>query len=110
MDKRRFYVNVETGEISELKVGNNAQFTVYANPEEVKALRKCFEDKDHADYGTYWRAHVPFKEYHNDEDNDAVDHELLRAYKMIYQLGDEEAKEHISQFPFFESLMDSDDF
>ncbi len=110
MDKRKFYVNVETGEISELKAGNNAQFTIHANPEEIKALRTCFEDKDHADFGTFWRSHIPFKEYHHDEDNDAVDSAMLRAYKLIYQLGDEEAREHISQFPFFDALMESDDY
>ncbi|MGM8216524.1 hydrolase [Bacillaceae bacterium W0354] len=104
MDKRKFYVCVETQEISELKAGNNDQFVIYGGPEDIIKLRECFDEMQDAEYSTFWRAHVPFKEYHHDEDNDSYDECLLRAYKMIYNLGDQETRNHIEQMPFFSEL------
>ncbi|GEL77925.1 hypothetical protein [Tenuibacillus multivorans] len=100
-DKRKFYINVEEREISELKAGNNDEFTIYAGPNEIIALREIFEGMEHADMGTFWRSHMPFKEYHRDEDQDEYDHLLLKAYKMIYELGDDQSKQHVEQMPFF---------
>ncbi|RPF50277.1 hydrolase [Aquisalibacillus elongatus] len=104
MDKRKFYVNIESREISELKAGNNDEFVIYGTPNDIIELRECLEDMEHAEMGTFWRSHMPFKEYHRDEDNDAYDACLLKTYKMIYELGDETAKEHIEQMPFFDEF------
>ncbi len=104
MEKRKFYVNVESREISELKAGNNDEFIIYGTPEQIIELRECFEDMEHADMGTFWRSHMPFKEYHRDEDNDEFDQCLLKVYKMIHDLGDENAKQHVEQMPFYDEL------
>src|SRR5690625_123985 len=104
MDKRKFYVSVESQEISELMAGNNNQFIIYGGPEDIIYLREIFDELQDAEFSTFWRAHVPFKEYHHDEDNDSYDESLLRAYKIIHELGDETTSKHIEQMPFFEQL------
>lgn len=101
MDKRKFYVSIDSQEISEYKAGNNHAYVIYGGPEDIIRLREVFDELQDAEFSTFWRAHVPFKEYHHDEYNDSYDESLMRAYKMIYELGDEETKKHIETLPFF---------
>lgn len=95
MNKEKYYVSVASREISQIKYGNNAEFTVYATDEEIRLLRAKLDNMYEADRGTYWRAHIPIMSYHQDQANDAYDAYMSEAYQMIYDLGDEEAKTHI---------------
>ncbi|PKR78138.1 hydrolase [Halalkalibacillus sediminis] len=110
MDERKFYVNIEAGEISELKAGNNDTFVIYGEPNDIIALRECLDEMKHAEFGTFLRSHVPFKEYHHDEDNDAVDDCMIRAYRLIYELGVPETKKHIESFSFFDTLIKDEEY
>ncbi|WP_035512784.1 hypothetical protein [Halalkalibacillus halophilus] len=103
-DPRKFYVSIESKEISELKAGNNDEFVIYGGPEDIIALRECLDGMKDAEFGTFLRSHIPFKEYHKDGDNDAYDTCLMMAYKQIHKLGDEKTKEHIESLSFFEEL------
>lgn len=95
MEKHKFYVNLATGEISRNKAGNNASFTIHATEEEVSKLRNQFDHMHHAGVHSFFRAHVPIVPYSQDSENDAYDSGLQQAYRMIYELGDEEARTHI---------------
>lgn len=95
MEKKKYYISIGTGEISEVKYGNNDEFVVYATMEEIRQLRQLLNGMDQADFGTYVRAHFPFVPYHKDEENDQYDEKITEAYKMIHQLGDETTKRHI---------------
>ncbi|MEQ6377608.1 hydrolase [Bacillaceae bacterium S4-13-58] len=96
MEKRKFYVNLGTQEISQIHNGNNDIFTIYATPEEVIKLREAFDEVYKDDVGAFLRAHVPFVEYHNDKPNDRVDSGLEKIISMIQELGDEKTREFIS--------------
>lgn len=97
MEKQKYYVNIGDGEISQTKYHNNAQYTIYATDDEVRTLREKFRNMHEASFDSYLRAHVPIVPYHNDKPNDDYDSNMAEVFQMIYELGDEQAKQHIKQ-------------
>ncbi|MDC3418277.1 hydrolase [Aquibacillus salsiterrae] len=95
MEKKKYFVNVATQEISQIQVGDNDDFTIYADDEEVFLLRQQLTTMHDSDIRSFWRAHVPFEQYHNDESNDEYDEGLVSVYRTIHKLGDEKTKDHI---------------
>lgn len=95
MDKKKFYVNVGTQEVSQIEYGNNQDFTIYATEIEARLLRGKLNDMDQANFRAFFRAHVPIMPYHNDKPNDDYDDGMTGAYQMLYALGDEQTKQHI---------------
>ncbi|MFD1851184.1 hydrolase [Oceanobacillus bengalensis] len=95
MEKSRYYINIGTGEISQEKYDNNDDFVVHATETEIGELRRIINHMQSADIGTFFRAHVPIVEYHNDSSNDAYDENLIVAFQMIHDLGDEKTQKHI---------------
>ncbi|SFD93507.1 hypothetical protein SAMN05216238_10618 [Lentibacillus persicus] len=93
--KKKYYVNLGSMEISQIKYDNNHEFTIYATDEEIRMLRQRFDGMHTADREAYWRAHVPLRPYHNDQSNDEYDTGITEAYRMIYELGDKGTKQHI---------------
>ncbi|QHS23098.1 hydrolase [Virgibacillus sp. MSP4-1] len=103
MDREKYYVSLGTQEISRLKAFNNEDFIIYATPEEVIELRELFDEMYDADRGAFWRAHVPIREYHNDEVNDVFDDGLIHVLQMLYRLGDDQTREHIASMGVLEN-------
>lgn len=97
MEKKKYYVSVQSHEISTNRVANNDDFVIYATDEEVQQLRSKFEQMQMSEWGTFWRAHVPIVPYHHDQSNDDYDEEMTSAFQMLYDLGDEETKSHIDE-------------
>jgi|SRR5690625_1804236 len=97
MDRKKYYVNLQSREISQIKHKNNANFTIYATDQEVQKLRKTLDNVHGAELGTYWRSHIPIMQYHHDPSNDRYDKSLTEAFATIYELGDEEAKSFIAE-------------
>lgn len=97
MEKKKFYINVGAGEISQEKFNNNEEFIIQATEDEVAVLRDKFNLMHEAGIKTFFRAHVPINPYHNDKSNDYYDDEMTQAYRMIHQLGEPETKAHIEQ-------------
>lgn len=95
--KKKYYVNVQSREISQVPYGNNDQFTIYATGDEVKMLRMIMNKVYDADRSAYWRAHVPIVPYHRDKSNDIYDDGLTEAFQMLHDLGDSKTKEHIRE-------------
>ncbi|GGE77970.1 hydrolase [Priestia taiwanensis] len=94
MEKRTYYVSLTQGEIARVRT-EESMFVIRATDEEIHYLRTLFQHMYDDDRSSYWRAHIPFLEYHYDEENDRYDEALGRAYAHIYQLGNEETKKHI---------------
>ncbi|WP_164668294.1 hydrolase [Virgibacillus doumboii] len=95
MEKKKYYINTGSLEISQIKYDNNEEFIIHATDDEVRILREKMNNMHDADLGTFLRSHVPIVPYHNDTANDNYDDSITEAYRMIYELGDEDTKEHI---------------
>ncbi|MBT2754364.1 hydrolase [Mesobacillus foraminis] len=93
--KKTYYIDVGRGEISQSATASSWNFKVDANDEEITMLREEFDQNYSTDWQNFFRAHVPYVQYHYDRENDAQDQSLLRIYEMIHKLGDQEAKSHI---------------
>lgn len=96
MERKQFYVNLQGKQISEEKHDGTA-FTIHATEQEAEELRRILNNMSSAEMETFWRAHVPFKPYHDDVANDRYDKQITEAYKMMYTLGDTETKQFIEQ-------------
>ncbi|WP_099160040.1 hydrolase [Virgibacillus ndiopensis] len=96
-DKKKYYINMGSQEISQIKFNNNEEFIIYATDDEVRMLRGKMENMHDADFRAFFRSHVPIMSYHNDESNDDYDIGITEAYQMIYDLGDEHTKSHIDK-------------
>ncbi|MGD6902711.1 hydrolase [Bacillus infantis] len=98
MENRKvYYISVASGEISQSPDSSPWNFKIEANDEEITRLREYFDQNHSTDWQNFFRAHVPYVQYHYDRENDAYDEGLAGAYKMIYELGDEEARKHIDE-------------
>jgi len=94
-NKKTYYVGMASGEITQSDTGSPWDFKIEATDQEIFALREIFNQNYSAEWQSFFRAHLPFLEYHYDQANDKYDDGMMRAYQMIYQLGDAEAKKHI---------------
>ncbi|MCR8631153.1 MULTISPECIES: hypothetical protein [Paenibacillus] len=95
-EKKTFYVSVGQGEILEpSNMTGNFEFEINATEEERDQLEELFEESMEAQEDTGIRAHIPFREYHNDKENDAADYYLAQIYKKLHELGTSETKAHI---------------
>ncbi|PLR71923.1 hydrolase [Bacillus sp. UMB0728] len=95
-EKKDYYIDIENGQIHPGKAeGEDWQFRVFADDEEIHQLAKYLNINYDADLKTFVRSHIPFLEYHKDPQNDEYDATIEQAYALIYQLGDEEARAHV---------------
>ncbi|MDG4656435.1 hydrolase [Ectobacillus antri] len=104
MEKQTYYISVGEGSISRSKTANTYSFEIQATDEEIIRLRQLFDSAYVEDIRSFWRSHIPFLEYHHDHANDKYDARLQEAYRMIYELGDGEAKELIAQMGIIDGL------
>lgn len=93
--KKTYYITVGTGEISQSSTDSAWEFKIEATDDEIIALRELFDQNYSTEWQNFFRAHVPYVQYHHDRENDAYDDTIFQVYKQIYQLGDSEAKRHI---------------
>lgn len=95
MEKKKYYIDMQSREISQIKYQNNHNYQIYATDEEVKELRRLLNQVYEADKDAYWRSHIPFIPYHRDIENDRYDQSFTDALQLIYKLGDEHTREYI---------------
>jgi hypothetical protein len=94
-NKKTYYISVGSGEISKSMTGSTWGYKVEATDEEIIKLREYFDQNYSTEWQNFFRAHVPYVQYHYDRENDSYDETMTKIYEMIYNLGDKEAKEHI---------------
>ncbi|MBD7938197.1 MULTISPECIES: hydrolase [Cytobacillus] len=103
-NREAYFINLENGTILDTMDGHDWQFRVYATGAEIAELNRFLDENYHAELKTFARAQVPFLEYHKKSPNPEYDQILMRLYEMIYQLGDQEAKNHIEEM----NIIDTD--
>jgi len=95
MEKRNYYVTVETGEILADQTASTYQFVIEANEQERRKLEELFEIAHDKELDTIPRAATPAVAYHDDAENHAYDDALRDIYRTLHQLGTEETRQHI---------------
>lgn len=93
--KKTYYIDVGHGGISQSPTSSEWSYKIQATDEEITQLRELFEQNYSTEWQNFFRAHVPYVQYHYDRENDAYDQTIKQVYGMIYNLGDEEARNHI---------------
>ena len=99
--KKTYYIDVGHGQISQSSTASTWNFKIQANDEEITQLRELFDQNYSTEWQNFFRAHVPYVQYHYDRENDAYDNTIEQVYGMIYKLGDNEAKSHIESMNIF---------
>jgi len=94
--KKTYYISVASGEISQSREASPWDFRISANDEEITELREYFDQIHSTSWQNFFRAHVPYIQYHYDKENDAIDALTKKVYEFIYKHGDEEARKHIA--------------
>ncbi|MTH54454.1 hydrolase [Bacillus mangrovi] len=105
-EKRTYYVTVGSGEISQLSDSSAWNYRIEATDDEIIQLREYFDQQYASDWKGFFRTHVPYVQYHFDRPNDEVDSANLNIYRMIYELGDSEAKQHIAEQKILNDISD----
>jgi hypothetical protein len=98
--KKIYYISLGNGEISQISTASSWNYKIEASEDEIVQLREYFDQIYSSDWQGFFRAHVPYVEYHHDPTNDAYDETMAKVFELIYKLGDDEAKQHISQQGF----------
>jgi hypothetical protein len=95
--RKTYYISLPNGEIFQDRESSTWNFKIEASDDEIMQLRKYFNHNFSVDESNFYRAHLPYLEYHNDWQNDEYDVTLQKIYRMIYELGDQGAKQHIEK-------------
>lgn len=105
-----YYIDIENKVIHQTPEAAEWHFKIFAPEEEAAKISDELRKNHNADLKTYVRSHIPFLEYHHDPQNDEYDEAIENVYKMIYQYGDEEAKEHIERMGILSEEKSSPEF
>jgi hypothetical protein len=103
-EKKVYFIDIASGEISRRSTESPWNFQIEATDDEITGLREVFQQNYEAEWEGFFRAHVPFIEYHYDSVNDVYDQNMMKAYSMIYDLGNLEAKKHIENMGILSSF------
>jgi hypothetical protein len=102
MEKTIYYVSVADGLIESESVlrgmpNKNYEFVVHATDEEIAELRRRMDNVQDDEEITLKRATIPYKSAEHDVATNTFNTDMLSLYHMIYQLGNDEAKQHIEK-------------
>jgi rubrerythrin len=103
MDKKTYYVTVQSGEIMADPTAFNYDFVINANEEEYEQLRQLFEDTADAEQATYGHSFpLSLSTYYNEE-NTIYDNSLRDIYIKLHELGSPETRKHIETMHILDS-------
>lgn len=97
MEKKTYYIDLASKEISQIKNGNNTAYAIHATAKDIDVLRSTFNQMGQAEMGTYIRSHIPFVPYHKDSSNDQYDAGLHSVMAMIYELATPSTKQAMEE-------------
>ncbi|MEA3320757.1 MAG: hydrolase [Bacillota bacterium] len=106
MGRKTYYISLAEGSISQVSTASSWDYQIQATDDEITHLREIFDQNYSSDWQGFWRAHIPYVQYHFDKTNDAYDNGLQQAFKMIYELGDEATKAHIKDQGLMDDLIE----
>ncbi|MEC2054829.1 hydrolase [Peribacillus psychrosaccharolyticus] len=94
-NRKEYYIDLPSHQISRNGEFSPWTFKIEASEEDMIRLREYFDMEHEADVDSFYRAHVPYIQYHYDRPNDHYDQNLQKVYELIYELGDSETKQFI---------------
>ncbi|UJF33861.1 hypothetical protein [Paenibacillus hexagrammi] len=98
MEKKKYYVSVQSGKIMENQGDAAYELEIVATEDEIDRLDELFEELENFDQATAVQtASALTIAYHHDETNDGYDYYLRQTYSLINELGTEETKRHIQK-------------
>ncbi|SEB74962.1 hypothetical protein [Paenibacillus sp. GP183] len=97
MEKKKYYIAVGPGEVMENQGDASFEFEIEATEEDIDRLQELFEEADNSDQRGYARSFIPLKDYYFNESNQDYDYYLHEVYRMLYDLGTEQTKQHIEK-------------
>jgi hypothetical protein len=104
MEKKKFYIAVETGQILEDRGASGYELEIEATPAEVADLENLFDKKDRDNFETFVDPHLPNKWDEVGSDVQDYNTHLYEVYEMLYKLGTQSTKEHIEQAEILSKL------
>jgi transcriptional/translational regulatory protein YebC/TACO1 len=93
--KEKYFVNIVNGGIAKEGMENDGSFAIYADESDLSRVEEKLENMNSANQGSYVRAHVPYFPEEESPENSRYDKNLKELYQVLYELGDEQTKEHI---------------
>lgn len=93
--KRKYYVNIANGGITEDSTENNGTFAIHADEGDLNKIKEKLDNMDSASRSSYVKSHIPYYPELNAPDNAEYDDNLKELYGLLHQLGDEHTREHI---------------
>jgi len=93
--KNSYYINIQSHEIFSQPDGVEWDFKIEATSSQLSVLERLFDKTDETDWESYFRAHIPYLEYHHQPQNKEYDLRLYLIYTLLYYLGDENTRQHI---------------
>jgi hypothetical protein len=95
MERRRYYVSVQAKTVMVNQGDAAYELEIEATPIEVELLHELFESESEADFQNFMRAHNPTLIVDELVSHEHEDLYLAEAYRLIYQLGTPQTREHI---------------
>ncbi|PFP27625.1 hydrolase [Bacillus sp. AFS073361] len=95
--KHSYYINIQSHEIFSEPDGSEWDFRIEATDKEVAVLERLFDKTEETDWESYFRAHIPYLEYHHQPQNKDYDLRILLIYTLLHYLGDEDTRAHIRE-------------
>lgn len=92
MEKRKYYVSVQSRSIMNEQGQGPYEFEIEATDSELERLQSYFGELEDADNAAYFRMHIVALPYHHDPENDQYDRAIRACYGLIYELGTEETR------------------
>jgi len=96
VNKQTYYVSVQAGTVMQNKGDAAYEFEIEALQSDKERLEMLLGLKMSYDDSSFVRTPIPGIPYHYDEENDNYDAVLLNIFKLIYDLGTAETKDHIA--------------
>lgn len=96
MEKKHYFVSVQARSILEGQGDAAYEFEIEASEEDIDRLKAMFDEIEAFEQDGWFRSHVPFVPYHNDQANDGYDYYLKEVYRLLYETGTEETKRHLA--------------
>ncbi|QPC47307.1 hydrolase [Mangrovibacillus cuniculi] len=106
-EKHTYYVCLARGQIMRTKDDSTWEYEIQATDEEIVRLREIFDSNYSSDWQGFFRAHVPYLQYHYDRENDANDANMYRIYEILHELGTPDAKKFIEEQGFLQHKPES---
>ncbi len=104
MEKRKYYVGVASGQITQQPETTEWEFEIEATDEQIARLRELFDMANRQNFDVAYAVLHPLSGSKVEHDYKNYDHTLQEIYRMIYELGNEKARQHITQHNLIQEL------